>query len=70
MALHQDCYKHFEGFSLSEDYNRNSPPGTHTTIRDVQIINEIVEVCDKISFFNNHILFIELEYDTHICCKN
>ena len=54
VALHEDCFKHFEGFSLTKDYNRNIPPGNNTVIRIFHILNEIVGVCKKLSFFNNY----------------
>ena len=47
-ALYEDCFKHFEGFSLATDYNRNTPPGNKTVIRIFHILNEIVEVCTKL----------------------
>ena len=50
VALHEDCFKHFEGFSLTKDYNHNTPPGNKTVIRIFHILNEIVEVCKKYHF--------------------
>ena len=60
VSFHEDCFKHFEGFSLAKNYNRNIPPGNKTVIRIFHILNEIVEVCKKLSFSNNYILFAKI----------